>query len=203
MTQPIDQVQGLPVVGQTYLVPCVRSLSTSIPWPVIGHAHVDPDYFPGEFGGTERHYHIDLRFARPGQVRCLARWTSNLVRDPETALLAALTVVIPSTSVGVIALCFRTCRRQMPLYPKRLSNADGTTNTYRALPRMEDDFAGCPVNRDCPRCPHQGTPLNGLPTDGQGRTLCPAHGLAIDLAAGVVVRRVTTDGPERVDGRAT
>ena len=188
MIHRIDQVEGLPVIGRTYLVPCVMSKLDDVWRPVIGEPHTDPVYFPA----VGRHFHYDVRF-------CDAWLLADMVDDhdapgdPEDLrrLLAATAIVFQSSYVRDRAVRPLPCLRRMPVFPTVFYRPAGVTDPNDALPVMERDYADARLRPGCPKCPHRGMPLNGLPVDGQGRVVCPGHGLRFNLRTGRLSPRVT------------
>lgn len=52
MIEKVDELKYPPIIGETYLVPCINRT------PVINHPHSDC-----ENGQSEIHYHVDVRFS--------------------------------------------------------------------------------------------------------------------------------------------
>jgi hypothetical protein len=169
----IRDVNGLPVIGRQYRVPCVwaRFYSQPLLVPIIGPWHEDVALeFPHE------HFHIDWRFVKDWQ------WfrVGHSIGSP-----AALGQVITAPE-GEVFECRRKCIRQMPEFP--MFRSDGAP-TQQAR-RIHRACQGMRLKPGCMVCPHKGMPLNGLPVDGEGRVVCPGHGMRWDLATGEMVARI-------------
>lgn len=182
MTECVEDLTTPPVVGQTYIVPCVLgslayirpARATAQWWPVLRPSHQDSRYaiqtrtiwrdgeeveeeFWEDDPSTPHHYHVDPRFA-PAELyspteRELGSWHNTIDIQSEVE--------------------FREmeCVREMPIQV-----------LYRQLGRrfVED-------HRDkalkCGRCPHKGTNLASMPIV-DGVVTCPTHGLKFDAGSG-------------------
>lgn len=61
-TLDINTIDGQPIIGRRYWVPCVRF--RQMLWPVIGPSHSDAD-----LGTPEEHLHCDGRFLSERQIQ--------------------------------------------------------------------------------------------------------------------------------------
>lgn len=168
--QRIDEIEGEPIIGREYLVPCVeRRCVWGDEWmPVIGAVHDDAEYI----GVTKKHWHFDWRFCDQPSVE-----SSDLAR-----ILYSDRAV--SDRVKWIQL---KCLRSMPEFPLQYTDYSGTTHQSTFAAKLEAGYAN--VKMKCMICPHRGLPLSGLPVK-DGTVVCPGHGLKWRLADGAMVPRV-------------
>lgn len=198
--QNISEVEGLPVVGRRYWVPCVRA--ANMLWPVLGPQHADPD-----LGAPEEHLHCDGRFMDERQIQfnldqlfAVAKRLPDLwlteevkalgittveegfaplrVRGSTHAASLAATLALPVASLHPPTLHLRVCKRETPTSPPGWF-----------LPALESQHSSAKAH-DCRVCPHRGTPLTGLPVDNEGGVVCPAHGLRWAKSTGLLMPRV-------------
>lgn len=163
MMQRIEDVEGLPVVGKFYLVPCVR-INASV-WPILGEFHNDK-----EIGIEYDHWHYDHRFTSSYQFD----------RDPYPYAMIRIKMRKEHDLVETLA---RKCRRQMPDFPSRLRINGGKTHVAITLERNFKD-----VKMKCLTCPHRGFSLKGVPNKN-GIIVCPGHGLAWEVESGRMIER--------------
>jgi hypothetical protein len=168
MTQRIDQLDGPPVVGAFYLVPCVRGWwKGKIDWwPVMGPKHDDRKFFhfPWE------HYHLDRRFL-PAKLQGFAVATPLHEPHPSNQCAPAL-----SEPVWRRRRC-KTDTMHFPTHPE-------------AVVKLQESLLG----KTCPRsphggwiCPHRRFDLSSIRPGKDGRIICPLHGLTIHAESGEVV----------------
>jgi hypothetical protein len=71
----------------------------------------------------------------------------------------------------------------MPEFPTFRSEAGS-----RSAGLIKKTFPNLKLNTKTPclRCPHRGTPLNGVPQK-DGKIVCPAHGLCFDMNTGGMI----------------
>lgn len=167
MMQKITDLTEPPVVGELYLVPCVRTCAANF-WtrryvPILGEFHWDKEIikFP------EEHVHIDFRFLN----------NHEFDRINNNALFGR---VINKLLVEVDRWEERRCNRKMPKFPG-CNDID--------IPWMKDlENAYKDKQVICGRCPHKGINLNLIDSDRDGNKVCPAHGLKWDKDGKLIVR---------------
>lgn len=181
--QRIADIEGLPEIGQFYLVPCAKVIRLGRHhrykwWPVIGPVHDDKEYlnFPHE------HYHYDFRFITDALWN--SRYGSRSLKHPSVMGVVQHVKVMQyevehESVVEVVEKKLR-CIRQMIEFPNQLCYV------------LEPTFKDATVNLNCLRCPHRGVPLNGLPQDDAGNVICPGHGLKWNLTTGGMISRKST-----------
>lgn len=182
MTPPplIDSLTTPPVVGETYLVPCLRSLTGRL-LPIIGPLHADP-----ELQVPRAHGHLDLRFVTEEAAREVAHLSHGnrslkcqllIVASPFSKLLGSLflTLVYDWRGTG-ISIEPLVCLRDMPPYNR--------LGAERWIEGLEARYQHASLTNG--RCPHRGFPLLSLPLEN-GRRVCPGHGLCFS-AEGRLVR---------------
>jgi hypothetical protein len=187
---PIESLTSPPVIGQTYLVPCVQVIphphatvkAQSGLWPVTGPAHDDIEHI----GFAPRHWHYDVRFLTAAQFAFLRRRNKN-VTIFDNVIVEHVHYAMPKLEPPQpVAL---RCIRRLPAYsPPWWHTA------------LELAYANARVT-DCGRCPHRGIPLASVPVVDGVKT-CPAHGLAWNaatgaLAPGPIIRAILAD-PESI-----
>ncbi len=161
----IDTLTTPPVVGETYLVPCIIPIGRVEWWPTLGGVHADP-----ELGVPSDHQHYDVRFLSERQIRVLARDCHVPDRD---ALFAAGRCAVKA---GYI-----TDR----LYrPKRCLRELHEQGYFGAA--LEARYAGETLLDGI--CPHRGANLRSVPVVDGCKT-CPLHGLRWDAETGVLIPR--------------
>jgi len=164
-----------PIVGMKYLVPCVFDEEAvkhrkKGGWvPIFGDAHSDLEFI----GVPEYHWHIDWRFVGHSMLRVAISFGDAFFLESKG-------------EKRVIRELERECLREMPAY--------GTYYAGRAIPwlgKLEDAFAASTVVNvaGCRTCPHRGLPLDGLPKEKDGSTVCRGHGLCW-AEDGTMIRRV-------------
>lgn len=185
--QRVDRVSGPLVVGQFYLVPCVRGQWIGQPrrrrvwdhaivvayWPVIGPEHEDGQFF----GFDTPHYHVDARFLPLDDGRIDQTLTYPLHGRKGLWTTDGKSEPLPK-----------------PVWRRRKCIRAGTGfDPWNSTPirKMREHFAGaqCARNAGGFVCPHRQAPLGSVvPKDGV--IVCPLHGLRIDAATGVVLPAV-------------
>lgn len=183
--EKIENLNSPPVIGETYIVPCVlgkdpvRKNCAAQWWPVFRPKHEDTEYTKraiqekwsgGEFFNIDEvfygeqdpyHYHVDPRFA---PTELYSQW--------EVENESWHNFVYPENDD--VEFREMKCIREMP--PQRLFT--GFTRKF-----VEDHQV---KEVKCGRCPHKGTLLNSMPMD-EGKITCPAHGLKFDCLTGKCV----------------
>lgn len=175
--QRIDELDGAPVLGRYYLVPCVEYVG--LWWPTIGGWHEDAEILKFK----NHHFHYDFRF--------INRRHLNLLRSnpnkPHRRLPEYMGLVHsgPVQTPPLEHMRMR-CNRLTPDFP---------TYTYRAGgwgEKLENAHAEHVLKPDCAVCPHRGFKLGNLPQSADGVVVCPGHGLAWHLPTGRLVKRTPT-----------
>ena len=205
MTLPtITELTQPPVVGQWYLVPCVRYWwgGRLAWWPVIGPKHDDAEHLAFE----QPHYHIDRRFLTRADFRRGGwRATRRHVREGRQPWYPA------DTAFAASPLSERPAREEVgvmvdgPLPPpvlkrRRCLVADVGFPTIERAGEKFERFHAAYKGRRCGRdadghliCPHKGARLSSLAADRNGIVTCPLHGLAVNVWTGVVVKRARAE----------
>lgn len=160
-----------PIVGNTYLVPCIHRVDT---WdcdeeiiPVIGPRHSDPQFGPM---AANQHWHIDTRFQpTDAQGNDIGQMCSRNGRT-----LAAI-FDIPDGP-------FKMLTPEPELRPMRCVrqhtglNVDAIKNHVNLLAKERyETFYKAYEGRTCDgkKCPHRGVEMH----DRKGHLECPLHGL--------------------------
>jgi hypothetical protein len=155
----INDIDGLPVIGEWYTVPCAVSSRTGQSVPVLGPIHSDPEIMKVPWD----HIHVDWRFASQRYIE-------------ET--LQALEGTQWNDKGSVQLPTVRALRVEEGLWTFK----DGAARCQRQLPFM---IRTNPVYYDQPapgfRCPHRGVSLKGHWQDNRYNMLCPLHGACINL----------------------
>lgn len=172
----IRDVRGLPEVGRRYLVPCGLAIISGkcYSMPLNGPQHADP-----EIGLEQEHWHYDLRFISDGFARQVL---SRHYDDPGLWLIH-----IALELRGEVTDQPRKCQRLMPEFP--LVNPH-TGKPSMLAERLEPRYRDVRLKPDCRVCPHRGISLGGLPSDAEGRVVCPGHGLRWNLRTGEMCPRI-------------
>jgi hypothetical protein len=159
-----------PVVGQTYLVPCVEyrvDLDKTVIMPVMGEKHEDEKYF-----NTSMHLHKDIRFL-DRQMQVSLR-SYRHIRDEWHAVL------LEKWIVSEIVMLPKVCvRRTIPMDFPGMHNSEG----YNNFGRFQNAYSNSTLKLDCKRCPHRGYDLSSTPVRN-GAITCPMHGLSFDAKDG-------------------
>lgn len=118
MIQRVSDIEGEPVVGKFYLVPCVPLYVLGVRggwWPVLMPSHRDP-----ELNAPYEHFHYDWRFvSKPhyeSVLKCEGRGEASRI----------FTVVAGAQGEVEISWRRMQCKRVPPYFPSH--NADGTPN---------------------------------------------------------------------------
>lgn len=205
--QRIDDMQSPPVIGQRYLVPCVRvagpvgsrkplrrgvgsdGCEGMLPgwWPVIGPEHEDAAIlaFP------HQHWHFDLRFLSKSQVR-----NRRIGVEEGHASSIARLLSFPLTNHGSLGTPEhrpRRCLREQPDWSAWMSVAGRSHRPEIMLKLERIALVKGQTLKACKVCPHRGLPLGSIPAV-DGIVTCPGHGMRWDASTGQPVR---TPGPIR------
>jgi len=209
--QRIDDMQAPPVIGQLYLVRCVRvagpvgsrkrlrdgvgtkGCEGMLPgwWPVIGPEHEDAALF--DF--PHQHWHFDLRFLSTKQLE-------NRMRRPFGGSMhdVAEMLSFPLTNHGDLSAPEyrkRRCFREQPDWSAWLTaTRPRRPDKMAKLERVT--LAGGQTLKACRVCPHRGLHLGSMPVV-DGIITCPGHGLRWHASTGELVR---TRGPVRAHALA-
>lgn len=196
MNTPLLSSVPRPVVGEFYLVPCIKvepraktSWMDRNGWvPVLGPKHRDAEHL--EF--DVEHIHVDWRFiGSEGYRRALA------IR------ISALGTVLSNDGAQPWEHCVRRqpelrrikCKREMPTFPDSSVLGTAGTATSATPPRVRwarlERAQAVVCNKLKPGniCPHRGIALDqfALP---DGTAICPGHGLRWNLATGELMPRL-------------
>jgi len=188
-TPRITEIDGPPVVGQHYMVPCARTvqLTDGVPgtfdhacgaWtPVIGPRHTDREII----GFSFEHYHYDLRFL-PLRLFNHLTWGG---KSPQGAYGTVAFAKPTCTRLEGPIWRRRKCRREQPPYPVQYGSGPALRQ-HPWLGHLEDAFADRTLPT-CKTCPHRGILLTSQPAV-DGRVTCPGHGLTWDTVTGALIR---------------
>lgn len=176
MIPRIDEIDGPPKVGRTYLVPTVTAtwLGRFEPWPVLGPKHNDRHCLNFDHD----HYHLDIRFLR------------QVSRGPDFWQSA---FAMPLMSRH----CLNPGGLRAPVWQamscKRLENPALPTMQQKAAANAGwrchfDEWTGKQARHDGRGwvCPHRNVSLASQPIIA-GVVTCSLHLLRIDATTGVVL----------------
>jgi hypothetical protein len=185
-----------PVVGETYLVPCIRINHGNEIWdvPVFGTVHSDPEL---GLAASFDHLHIDQRFVTEIYLNKFHYCgINNLFAKPEASMTSHRWLTLPVLSGPDI----RGAREEKPMECLREAyftpytvNRDRSVNRWftgdslNHFGKFEDKYANTTL-KACKVCPHRGIPLGSMPVR-DGLITCPGHGLDFDACTGKLVRR--------------
>lgn len=185
--QRIDCLDGPPIVGEFYLVPCIKRMfrdghDDEGEWlPIIGPEHEDA----GIVNFPRMHFHYDWRFMRKHTMDWL-----GFIRDGKASrVYGSVAVTGQHEDYDVIGPQWnrRKCHREFPPYPADYSLASFNGKKHHPwLDRLEDAHAGRTLPA-CKTCPHRGIPLRSVRAV-DGTVTCPGHGLTWDVETGELVR---------------
>lgn len=194
-----------PVVGETYLVPCVearlRDHMTGVftqPWelPVFGTIHRDPEL--GYYAGLD-HLHLDQRFVQENYLRVAHGINAKQLGSvPKANAIVNRGFSIPVIQMENAEIIKgpeerpRQCLREAPNLSRTTVNRDGSVSEWtigglHGFGRFEDKYGDRKL-KDCKVCPHRGIHLGSIPVRN-GVITCPGHTLDYDANTGCVVRR--------------
>lgn len=173
MIPRLSDIEGEPVVGETYLVPCVKIYDGWV--AVIGPWHEDANLI----GFPKYHYHQDVRFLTAERLVSLGD------REVSVSLEEYAMIRVITTESILERPMLR--RRRMPDFPLVVRK--------EPLPwfrKLEEEYKDVRL-KSCLTCPHRGMKLANLPRDEEGNVVCNGHGLKWNLETGQMVRRVATN----------
>lgn len=191
--QRVNELTAPPIVGQTYLVPCVKirnghGIDDMPPgwWPTIGPEHEDAEII--KF--TSRHIHLDGRFLLTEQLDGRLGGCYTL-----REILGAPLCTTDPTGRDLPITCrplkfeFRPleCLRPMPDWDQLFAHLGVSAPPWMA--DLEKAFAKQWIKRDCRTCPHRGMPLASVPVAADGGVTCPGHGLRWHAETGHLMPR--------------
>lgn len=180
-TPKLDAINGEPIVGRFYMVPCVFCVLDGLV-PIIGPLHEDKEYI----GVADRHWHYDFRFI--ANLPCHDESTNFGRACFEERTDGSKNVVNVNSAVAIHR---RKCFRVMPEY--KTTYVNGTIRTpVPFLFDLERAYADTKMNTDTMICPHRGIPLKGQPIR-DGCVLCCGHGLQWNVKTGELVPRVAVE----------
>lgn len=165
----VTELTEPPVVGRSYLVPCVRYawFHWRSLWPVFLPRHNDREFFDFDY----QHYHVDPRFVSRRYYH-LSRQGREFFSSPLTHRDAPEPVL-----EGYFK---RLCRRDMRTYPYSHVAAVRAIRRHYEGVQCERGPAGW-------ICPHRRTPLGSFPVV-DGVVTCPLHGLRVAADTGIVCK---------------
>lgn len=158
-----------PVVGKYYRVPCVRSPFDKRKWlPVMPHLHTDKQFTGGE--RDKAHYHFDLRFVRPRDLK--------QIRDLQLKDIPRTGRVAWKNQVEEIRFLRRKCH-----------SASAGLARAQHVPMKAQIWYREMVGKSCAGavCPHYRVPMF---TRADGRLECPYHGLIGDPATEKIIGNI-------------
>lgn len=171
----LHSLQTAPVVGESYMVPCVliREFNGHEPFhlPVFGDWHNDKDFGQNDFD----HYHIDTRFVTEQELE----WF-NLSGALNIQYLSGVCAINVTTmrDRGVYEDAKeipRVCLRELGQSTTFSIHENGVLkNLSKQL--MQKNFK---LDDKCRVCPHKGTSLQGI-SPVNGVILCPVHAMRFD-----------------------
>lgn len=180
--QKTTELTKPPIVGEHYLVPCVKAYTAN--WaddwsedegtdgtvPVLGDFHDDKEIinFP------EEHIHIDFRFISSREFKYLN--AAGLIFGKVVSKK-----YITFQGYEYLNWEVRRCNRRMPPFPHQNPELHWTW-----MPWLEDAYKDKQLT--CDRCPHRGMDLRSIPRDRQGNRTCPGHGLTWDKKGALVAK---------------
>lgn len=181
MIQKVSEIEGEPLVGKFYLVPCV--LDAYMDWiPILGPEHDDKEYI----GLDHLHYHRDLRFLCDQEIADIfARGIRGEAPHCAPEEFAMTSIMVTKYLASAVVEKKRKCRRTMPDFPINVRGFPQLT----WFPGLEAAYKDALLS-SCLRCPHRGMPLKNLPKDEQGNVVCNGHGLKWNLETGKLVSRL-------------
>lgn len=186
----VDVLTEPPVVGVTYLVPCIEERGKHL--PLLGPIHSDPDH---GIDAPFDHGHIDLRYLSEQDVRmaalgialqdplvqlvevrlnltAVAVLAGLVANTPLDELLASLAGNYVTTSRGPVELRPFRCARSV--LPRGIPDPP-----WRA--QLEAAYAGQTLS-PAGLCPHRNAHVLSQPLGDDGLRVCPMHGLGFDQA---------------------
>ena len=166
--QKITELTHPPIIGETYLVPCLFSqIEKGRSIPVMGDFHED-----AEIGFFDEHVHPDFRFF---DNREFGMVINRVIRDGESLH----SLVYPFRNHRFIIWEARQCFREAPVIPVEVLNSD-------LMELLEQIY--CDSKLTCGICPHKGGNLNSIAPDKHGNKVCPLHNLMWDKDGNLVSR---------------
>ena len=168
---PIDEPV---VIGQSYLIPCIRltenagTWGTKQWWPVRGPKHDD-----ALLNFKAKHYHLDFRFLSPTRDNRLLSWQwANGTLSKEEAVQGR--VIQVSRAFGE-EYAYESAERRLVAHRPGLD----FPATVSIGKKLRDAYSDSRLKADL-ICPHKGAPL--APTaDAEGIAVCPLHGLCWNI----------------------
>ncbi len=155
--QKITDLKHPPIIGNTYLVPCLFSQTEKgRAIPVIGNFHED-----SEIGFFNEHIHPDFRFFDDREFGFVVK---KVIRDGQPLH----SLVYPYRNHRIIIWEARQCFRDIPEIPIESLDPE-------AMELLEQIYRHSVL--DCGICPHKGANLNSIAPDANGNKVCPLHNL--------------------------
>jgi hypothetical protein len=168
--QKITELNHPPIVGETYLVPCVIFPDSTLEkYPVIGDFHDDK-----EIGFPLAHIHPDYRFFTEDQFQKAFKYATKSGKS-----LALLAYSSKNNNESILYWEVRLCLRDFPVYSIETLDAI----LMRRLERLNKSS-----KLICGFCPHKGANLNSIAPDKHGNKVCPLHNLMWNKDGNLVPR---------------
>jgi len=171
----VDELTESPVIGRTYLVPCVFDVVSEHWIPVRGPLHDDREII----GFAAKHWHRDTRFAV--KQREIDSDGGN------RAQIQMLRVVAEDKTTGEVRYLLRRCLSRDVDFPMKTTSSAGNVHRNPFAADLETAFEG--MRLKCMKCPHRGFDLSNMKPDHKGRVVCPGHGLQWNTRTGRLNRR--------------
>jgi hypothetical protein len=205
--QRINDLMEPPVVGETYLVPCIDIEN----WdytplkniPVMGTIHSDPEL---GVNADIPHIHLDQRFIDPDLINLFtyhgneSELSARPARNMHFVTGYSIPIVRATSIISGIVEKPKVCCRPTPTLGPYTVNHDGSVKRWVQGDNVdnsgvfEDKYENIKL-KDCKVCPHRGIHLGSVPARG-GLITCPGHGLDFDEQTGCVVRRTKKTGDD-------
>lgn len=168
-----------PIVGETYLVMCIRVKCTD--WtPVMGVPHNDAPYGFGDFW----HMHYDFRFLPQDAMNELLN-TAKSDPEPTCSVPTPMGVAFPVSDTVEARWMELKMVRPMPLFKVEACGF--------MLSSLQKAFRHQKIDPQHPICPHRQVCLNGTAKE-RGALVCPAHGLRWHEKTGkMIAKRLRPD----------
>jgi hypothetical protein len=178
--QRVVEMESEPVVGDFYMVPCVKYRGE---WaPVIGQEHTDKEYI--KVGSP--HLHYDLRFTPAWMIQeRVGHYAAsrNVQCDINQLMMGRVVFTREGADSNKVRERKMRCLRFMPVFPLVIH-----TEPIAWMRDLENAYQHTQLN--CARCPHRGMPLSKENADENGNVVCPGHGLQFNLETGKLVSRL-------------
>ncbi len=170
----IQDVKGAPVVGETYVVPCVVAQVGERPAravPIWGELHSD-----AELGVPQKHFHVDHRFLNDEEFNFWFPKGHGLATDSMIYATFLKEDQLLSTPFSEV----RVCQREQLPWMKASDHA----NALKFLTALDNLCIGKRISDKI--CHHRGYNMAQVP-EIDGCITCPLHGAKWKVATGEYV----------------